>query len=57
MTFHEWLKEEFGQGWQGIHMDLLVEGYNEEQLSERKYELEEEYREYCEEEDIEPEID
>jgi len=57
MTFDQWLKEEFGQNWQGIHMDLIVEGYTESQLSEKKDELEEEYREYCEDEGIDPEID
>ena len=30
MTFNQWLKQEFGQGWQGIRDDLLFEGWTED---------------------------
>lgn len=55
MTFNEWLIMEHGQGWQGINMDLIVEGYTEKERYDYHYELSEEYQEYCDENDIEAE--
>ena len=57
MTFNEYLIQEYGQNWQGIHMDLIVEGYNEDELDDRYWELRSEFDDYCEDNDIEATIE
>lgn len=55
MTFTQWLKQEHGQNWQGIHMDLIEEGYTEDQLNDRYHELRCLFDEYLDENNLEEE--
>lgn len=48
MTFNEWLIEEYGQNWQGIHMDLVENGLNESQLNAKQNDLLEQFEDYME---------
>jgi hypothetical protein len=57
ITFNQWLIEEFGQSWQGINDDLAVEGWNEEERYNYYYNLQEQYEEYCEQNDLLPQFD
>ena len=57
MTFNQWLKQEFGQRWQNIRDDLLFEDWTEDQISDYHTELMEKYKEECEDNGWDPEMD
>lgn len=48
---------EYGLNWQGINMDLIEEGWTDEERNDYQNVLIEKYECYCEENDIETEID
>lgn len=53
MTFNQWVKQEYGQNWQGVHMDLVVEGLSEEEINNEHDEMIEAFHEYMELHEIE----
>lgn len=53
MTFNAWLIQEYGQNWQGIHMDQVVEGLSEDELNEKHDELRGKFEEYMEVHELE----
>jgi hypothetical protein len=57
LRFNEWLKEEFGQTWQGINDDLLVEGFTEEDRDNEYSRLTDDYEDWCDDEGLIPDID
>ena len=48
MTFNEWVSIEYGQHWQGVHMDLVEEGFSETEINEKQNEIIEAFEEYME---------
>jgi hypothetical protein len=48
MTLNEYLTAEYGQDWQGIHMDLVDAGLSEEERDDKHNELIEAFEEYME---------
>jgi hypothetical protein len=48
MTFNEYLIAEYGQDWQGIHMDLVDAGCAEEERDDYHNKLIEDFEEHME---------
>ncbi len=53
MTFNEWVIVEYGQNWQGVHMDLVDEGLSESEINEKQNEIINAFEEYMELHDLE----
>lgn len=52
MTFNEWVTLEYGQNWQGVHMDLVDEGFSGSEINEQHNEIIEAFEEYMENHDL-----
>lgn len=52
MTFNEWVTLEYGQNWQGVHMDLVDEGFSQSEINEKQNEIIEAFEEYMENHDL-----
>lgn len=53
MTFTEYLRKEYRKDWDGLRDDMIFEGCDEDQIREREDDLQAEFEDYCEENDIE----
>lgn len=53
MTFNEWVSIEYGQNWQGVHMDLVDEGFSESEINEQYNEIINAFEEYMEQHELE----
>lgn len=53
MTFRGYLLEELGRDWQSIQMDLIHEGYSEDEINEHHTELRDDFESYLEDNEIE----
>ncbi|MEK5149109.1 MULTISPECIES: hypothetical protein [unclassified Psychrobacillus] len=53
MTFNQWMLQEHGQNWQGVHMDLVDQGLSEEEINEQQNEFIEAFEEYMETHELE----
>jgi hypothetical protein len=55
MTFKEWLNEEGKKSYTKFREDMIIDGFSHDEIQEQWSEVEEEYSDYCDENDIIPE--